>query len=182
MRERPSLGDFIPKFEAQAFAPAQTPAAPPAPMDGLGELVIPATAERIAGSDAIDPAPRPGERDVAPPSLELPLPDFAAPPANELPPRLAEIAQAIDDDTMDILLGPIVTLAEHSVGHYEMSARLRSGAGEHVDFAEDDFPQLGGEFDSRFDIARFNRAAALAARMDARDRDGSLLAEFSDRR
>ncbi len=177
MRERPSLGDFIPKFEAQAFAPAQTPAAPPAPMDGLGELVIPTTAERIAGSDATDPAPRPGERDVAPPSLELPLPDFAAPPANELPPRLAEIAQAIDDDTMDILLGPIVTLAEHSVGHYEMSARLRSGAGEHVDFAEDDFPQLGGEFDSRFDIARFNRAAALAARMDARDRDGSLLAE-----
>jgi cyclic-di-GMP phosphodiesterase TipF (flagellum assembly factor) len=178
MRERPSLGDFIPKFEAQAFAPQPTAAAP-TPKEGFGEVVIPATAERIAGSDAADPMlPWAGERDVTLPSFDLPLPGFATAPAPTLPPRVAEIARAVEDDTMDILLGPIVTLAEHSVGHYQMSAKLRTATGEPIDYAEEDFGLIGGEADAQFDIARFNRAAALAGRMDARDRDGSLLAEF----
>ncbi len=180
MRGRPSLGDFIPRHEAQTFAPQPPrPAAKPEPpKEGLGELVIPATAERIAGSDPAGSRPASGERDVAPPSLELPLPDFAAQPALALPPRAAAIARAVEDDAMDVLLGPIVTLSEHSVSHYEMVAGLRSATGEQLDANEDDFDLIGGEFDAYYDIARFNRAASLAARMDARDREGSLLAEF----
>ena len=177
MRARPSLGDFIPKLEADAFAPAPANNPEP-PTEGLGELVIPATAERIAGSDPVGPpAPR-VERDLASPNLELPLPDFVAQPRPALPPRAAAIARAIEEDAMDVLLGPIVTLAEHSVSHYEMSVRLRSPAGDPLDANEDDFAVVGSEMEMQFDVARLNRAASLAARMDARDREGSLLAEF----
>ncbi len=183
MRQRPSLGDFVPKFEAQAFAPTPTPVPAPsaapsaeAPKDGFGELVIPATAERIAGSDSSAPAPNLADRE--PPSLDLPLPDFGAVAAPALAPRAVAITRAVEDDAVDVLLGPIVTLAEHSVTHYEMSAHLRGAAGEHLNASEDDFAAAGGDIDSQFDVARLNRAAALAARMDARDREGSLLAEF----
>lgn len=185
MRARPSLGDFVPKSETPAFAP---PATKPEPQQGLGELIIPATAERIAGSDSAGPASSDAgrDRDVASPRLELPsLPDLPtlnfpanSAPAAELPPRAAAIARAVEDDTIDVLLGPIVTLSEHSVSHYEMTAGLRSGSDERLDALEDDFALIGGELDTQFDIARLNRAAALATRMDARDRDGSLLAEF----
>lgn len=185
MRGRPSLGDFIPKFEAQAFDPQPVPeaTAPPAiaseqPENALGELVIPATAERIAGSDSSASGPSLGERDVAPPSLELPLPDFAATSASALPSHIAAITRAVENEAIDVLLGPIVTLAEHSVSHYEMAANLRSETGAPLKFSEDDFASIDNALDTQFDIARFNRAAALAARMDARDREGSLLAEF----
>jgi cyclic-di-GMP phosphodiesterase TipF (flagellum assembly factor) len=181
MRGRPSLGDFIPKLETPTpnSQPATMPAAAPAPRnEGFGELVIPATAERIAGSDFAPPLPYGSERDVASPNLELPLPDFTTAAAPTLPPHVASIARAVEDDAIDVLLGPIVTLSEHAVSHYEMTANLRSATGEALAFSEDDFTQIGGELDARFDIARFTRAAALAARMDARERDGSLLAEF----
>ena len=184
MRGRPSLGDFVPKLETQGPNPQPVPkaASKPEPRksapSGFGDLVIPATAERIAGSDPAQAFPKRGERDVAAPNLELPLPDFAAePPSPALPPRAAAIARAVEDDAIDVLLGPIVTLAEHSVSHYEMGANLRSPTGEPLDFNEDDFALIGGEFDSRFDIARLNRAAALAARMDEREREGSLLVD-----
>ncbi|MET0639495.1 MAG: EAL domain-containing protein [Hyphomicrobium sp.] len=182
MRQRPSLGDFIPKLETQVYSSPAVASAEAAkserPNDGLGELVIPATAERIAGSDPGTPLPNLGARDVAPPSLELPLPDFGPVLAPTLPPRAAAIARAVEDDAMKILLGPIVTLAEHAVGHYEMTTNLGTLAGEALDADEDDFAVIGGELDTQFDIARLNRAAALAIRMDARDREGSLLAEF----
>ncbi|MBS0232931.1 MAG: EAL domain-containing protein [Proteobacteria bacterium] len=177
MRGRPSLGDFIPKLEAEAFAPAPANNPEP-PREGLGELVIPATAERIAGSDPAGPPAPHAKRDFASPDLELPLPDFVAQPGPALPPRDAAIARAVEEDAMDVLLGPIVTLAAHSVSHYEMSVRLRSPAGEPLDASEDDFAVVGSEIEMQFDVARLNRAASLAARMDARDREGSLLAEF----
>ena len=186
MRARPSLGDFVPKSETPAFAPPSPTM--PEPHQGFGEIIIPATAERIAGSDPAAPVSSdsghnrdvPSPRIALPPLPDLPTLDFPAnsAPAAELPPRPAAIARAVEDDRMDILLGPIVMLAEHSVSHYEMTANLRSGSGERLDALEDDFAVIGGELDTQFDIARLNRAAALATRMDARDRDGSLLAEF----
>ncbi|HET6390085.1 EAL domain-containing protein [Hyphomicrobium sp.] len=190
---------------AAPTAPAQQPYGPPAPPEpalsqGLGELVIPATAERIAGFDPDDTVT--AGQDFDEPSFELPLgndtarqdgetalPELTLPdlpilefsaetaPTPELPPRAAAIARAIEDESIEVMLGPIVTLAEHSVGHYEMTTTLRSSAGDALEANEDDFALIG-ELDSRFDIARLNRAAALAARMDARERGGSLLASF----
>jgi cyclic-di-GMP phosphodiesterase TipF (flagellum assembly factor) len=179
MRGKPSLGDFVPKLEGQSFAPQPEPAPQAnASPGGLQDLVIPATAERIAASDFSAPQPETAQRDVAPPSLELPLPDFGAASPPILPPRAAAIARAVEEDAMDVLLGPIVTLAEHSVSHYKMIVNLRGSSGELLAFDEDDFALIGEERDAHFDITRLNRAAALAARMEARDKEGSLLAEF----
>lgn len=203
---------------SQAVAPAPvSPPAEAAQSQGLGELVIPATAERIAGfepDDSVDDATfreeeadaelgrhepnlsglslaemeraNPGsiQREASPlPELklpELPILEFSteSAPAPELPPRIASIARAIEDDAIDVTLGPIVTIAEHSVSHYEMTANLRSSSGEPHDASEHDFTLVGGDLDTRFDISRLNRAAALASRMDARDRGGSLLTSF----
>ncbi|MFT3730105.1 MAG: EAL domain-containing protein [Hyphomicrobium sp.] len=180
MRSRPSLGDFVPKLEARAFAPPSVPAAEPeAPAaTGLQDLVIPATAERIAGPDLSSPAPISSERDVAPPSLELPLPSFAEPSIPPQSPRAAAIARAVEGEAMEVLLGPVVTLAEHSVSHYDMTANLRSATGEPLGANDDEFALIDGEVGTQFDIARLNRAAALAARMNVRDREGTLFAEF----
>ncbi|WP_339082752.1 EAL domain-containing protein [Hyphomicrobium sp. ghe19] len=207
-----------PAASPQAAAPASvSPPVEPVQSQGLGELVIPATAERIAGfepEDSVDDATfreeeadaelgrhephlsglslaemeraNPGsiQREASPlPELtlpDLPILEFSAEPARapELPPRVASIIRAIEDDAIDVTLGPIVTIAEHSVSHYEMTANLRSASGEPHDASEQDFALVGGDLDTRFDISRLNRAAALASRMDARDRGGSLLTSF----
>ncbi|MBS0239747.1 MAG: EAL domain-containing protein [Proteobacteria bacterium] len=231
MRQRPSLGDFVPTLDTAAPKPAAEPAPPPmmpaaaaaatsapaqalpaqafvppvaaepSPSQGLGELVIPATAERIAGFEADEDTNagsgfdqpgfdgRTGEQAGEPEEQQLPLPELALPelpilefaadaaPNPELPPRVAAVARAIEDELLDVMLGPIVTLAEHSVGHYEMTTILRSSTGDALEANEEDFALIG-ELDSRFDIARLNRAAALAGRMDARDRGGLLLTSF----
>jgi cyclic-di-GMP phosphodiesterase TipF (flagellum assembly factor) len=201
MRERPNLGDFIPKLtpspsEAQKSKPqsqsqsqnkqAQTNAQPPVSepsLPGLGELVIPATAERIAGSDnrgsqvAATPKPEPAE-----PNLDLPFPDLpaldlslGAVSAATLPPRGKEMVRAIEHSDIDIFLTPIVTLAAHSVNHYEMTAALKSADGGRLDVREEDFILIGRDLGAKFDVERLHRAAALSIRMEARDKDGSLL-------
>lgn len=230
MRQRPSLGDFVPTLDTAVPKPAAAPApapmkpaaaaaamsapaqalpaqafvppvaAEPSPSQGLGELVIPATAERIAGFEADEDTnagsgfdqpglQMTGEQASGHEEQQLPLPDLALPELPilefgaeaasnpELPPRVAAVARAIEDELLDVMLGPIVTLAEHSVGHYEMTTILRSSTGDALEANEEDFALIG-ELDSRFDIARLNRAAALTGRMDARDRGGLLLTSF----
>jgi cyclic-di-GMP phosphodiesterase TipF (flagellum assembly factor) len=178
MRDRRTT-DFSPTFSIPS--PVAPPAAP-----GLGDLVIPATAKRIAGSDfgARSVEAEPPRLDV--PLPDLPLPDFprmdfsAAPvPTSGSSPRAAAIARAIEADAMDVFLGPIVTLKEHSVSHYEMTVGLNSSDGKQLEADDGDFNLAGGELCTRFDSARLTCAAALTARMEARDKDGLLLTEFT---
>jgi cyclic-di-GMP phosphodiesterase TipF (flagellum assembly factor) len=196
MRERPNLGDFIPKLtpspaeggnaKSQSLnkqagtKKAPPPASEPA-LPGLGELVIPATAERIAGSDFRD-SQSPAAPELAEPSLDLPFPDLpsldlslGSASAAMLPPRAKEIVRAIEHSDMDIFLAPIVTLAAHSVNHYEMTIALKSGEGGQLDAREEDFTLIGRDLGAKFDVERLHRAAALSIRMEARDKDGSLL-------
>jgi cyclic-di-GMP phosphodiesterase TipF (flagellum assembly factor) len=180
MRERPGgLGDFIPKSAKTEPAPEPAPPREPASLPGLGELVIPATAERIAGADNVPeeaPVQLPSGRRE--PSLsDHPLFDFGmnnAPPA-AMPPHGEEIARAIDNAAIDVFLAPLVTLSEHAVNHYEMTATLRSAEGARLDLQESDFSLIGRDLAAKFDIERLRRAAALSVRMEARDKDGSLL-------
>lgn len=193
MRERPNLGDFIPKLtpspaeggnaksqNKQTQTNAQPQTSEPA-LPGLGELVIPATAERIAGSDnrGSHSATPP---EAAEPRLDLPFPDLpsldlslGSASAATLPPRGKEIVRAIEHSDMDIFLAPIVTLAAHSVNHYEMTVALKSGEGGRLDAREEDFTLIGRDLGAKFDVERLHRAAALSIRMEARDKDGSLL-------
>jgi cyclic-di-GMP phosphodiesterase TipF (flagellum assembly factor) len=172
MRERHSA-NFSPTLKI--------PAAEPPAAQGFGDLVIPSTAKRIAGSTIGSQNAEP-----EPPRLDLPLPKF---PVIDLPsggeaapalsPRAAAIARAIESDATDVFLGPIVTLSTHSVSHYEMTVGLKSPDGSRLEAAEDDLALVGSEIAAGFDVARLKRAAALALRMEARDKDGSLMAEFA---
>ncbi len=135
MRERPAFGDLMPKLTMPSATKPQTPE--PAALPGLGELVIPATAERIAGSDAAA-----SQSDDAPASHELPLPelpsiDLPSGPASAATPRAEAVVRAIESRAMDVFLAPIVTLSEHSVSHYEMTVALRSGDGARLDVHDD---------------------------------------------
>lgn len=179
MRERPGgLGDFIPKSAMAEPTPAQTPES--ASLPGLGELVIPATAERIAGADNSSQ-----KLEKPAPHLELSLPDHplfdlglnSAPPA-ALPSAAQEIARAIESAAADVFLSPIVTLSAHAVNHYEMTVALRSAEGARIDAREEDLTLVGWDLAAKFDIERLQRAAALSLRMEARDKDGSLLTEI----
>jgi len=190
MRERPGgLGDFIPKSAMSESAQTPSPKASspkPASLPDLGELVIPATAERIAGADH---SPKMPEPEVAshhePHHHELPLPerplvDFglnSAPPAAP-PTRGRELAQAIESAAIDVFLAPIVTLSEHAVNHYEMTVALRSPDGDRLDARQEEFALAGPDVAAKFDSERLQRAAALSMRMEARDKDGSLLVEI----
>jgi cyclic-di-GMP phosphodiesterase TipF (flagellum assembly factor) len=190
MRERPNLGDFIPQL---AMPPAaKTPAPKPqtsqqGTLPGLGELVIPDTAERIAGAESMTSGDEPTVAtgalpDLPEPRLDLPLPklpqldlSLGSASAGGLPPRGREIARAVENATMDIFLTPIVTLSAHAVNHYEMTVALKSADGARVEARDEDFTLIGRELGAKFDIDRLHRAAALAVRMEARDKDGSLL-------
>ena len=163
------------------FTPTLKIPSEPAAVQGFGELVIPSTAKRIAGSIT---GAQNGK--VEPPRLDLPLPKFpdidlpsGGEPAPVLSPHAAAIAQAIESDAADVFLGPIVTLSTHSVNHYEMTVDLKSPEGDRLDPVEDDPTLAGSDIGTRFDVAKLKRAAALTLRMEARDKDGSLLAEFA---
>ena len=163
------------------FTPTLKIPSEPAAVQGFGELVIPSTAKRIAGSIT---GAQNGK--VEPPRLDLPLPKFpdidlpsGGEPAPVLSPRATAIAQAIESDAADVFLGPIVTLSTHSVNHYEMTVDLKSPEGDRLDPVEDDPTLAGSDIGTRFDVAKLKRAAALTLRMEARDKDGSLLAEFA---
>src|SRR6185437_14506481 len=162
------------------FTPTLKIPSEPAAVQGFGELVIPSTAKRIAGSIT---GAQNGK--VEPPRLDLPLPQFpdidlpsGGEPAPVLSPRATAIAKAIESDAADVFLGPIVTLSTHSVNHYEMTVDLKSPEGDRLDPFEDDPTLAGSDIGTRFDVAKLKRAAALTLRMEARDKDGSLLAEF----
>jgi cyclic-di-GMP phosphodiesterase TipF (flagellum assembly factor) len=195
MRERPNLGDFIPKMtpppaasenaksqDKQTPTKAQPQASEPS-LPGLGELVIPATAERIAGSDSKNGhSHNTRTSEGAEPHLDLPFPDLpsldlslGSASATTLPPRGKDIVHAIEKSNMDIFLAPIVTMAAHSVNHYEMTVALKSGEGGRLEAREEDFTLIGRELGAKFDVERLHRAAALSIRMEARDKDGSLL-------
>lgn len=183
MRERPASQQARPRDEQAPSDP--TPQTQSLPFD----LMIPATAERIAVSDpGADPGtiPQPTSASIAAPvaaaedKLVLDLPplpvfEFAAP----LPPpspRLAAIIAAVENGEMDVFLSPIVALQSHQVSHYDVTVRLKSTAnGAYLDDAEQELQLAGSDVLALFDTARLKRAAMLAQRLDAHNKSGSLL-------
>ncbi len=165
--------------------PAPTVKASPAPKPGMfasADFLIPATAERIAISipDAETNAYERGHFEM--PSLELPQPPstaapVAAPPALAPPldPRIAAIAQAIQAGSMDVMFSPIVGLQDQAVRHYEVSVRLRTVTGAHIDNADEVLELAGSDLVGLFDSARLARSTSFASRLEALKKPGSVL-------
>jgi len=176
MRGQVPGGDYVPTLSIPQ--PEPSPAAKSSATSALGELVIPATAQRIAGSDL---GPQTGG---AAPRHELSLPElpFTDAPSNPAQPatqqRYAAVAHAVEVGQMDVFLAPIVTLQTHSVTNYEMTVALKAVDGTPLNVREEDFALIEGEAGARYDIARLHRAAMLSLRLEARDKDGSLFTEF----
>jgi cyclic-di-GMP phosphodiesterase, flagellum assembly factor TipF len=195
MREKPRAPSSRPS-RAVASDPVPVPAAAahpaqPQPTQSMPfEFLIPATAERIAVSMPEAAAA------IAPPAAEKSepddLPDFEfAPPAPiaapvaaapaiapapaPLNPRLLAIAAAIENGAMDVFLSPIVALQTHQVSHYDVTVRLKGKNGSYMDGAEQELQLAGNDMLALFDTARLKRSAALAARLDAHNKPGSLL-------
>lgn len=152
------------------------------------ELLIPATAERIAVSQPADlaqttPEPRLPELSSVPQSAfglpELPtLPELSFPAQPDVPPRnprLAAIVDALENGEMDVYLSPIVALQSHQVSHYDVTVRLKAASGNYIDNAEQELQLAGSDVLALFDTARLKRAATLAQRLDAHNKSGSLL-------
>ncbi|MEQ1669271.1 MAG: EAL domain-containing protein [Hyphomicrobium sp.] len=183
MRERPA--------PQQRPAPrTQTPADPTPQTQTLPfDLLIPATAERIAISDLGAP---PAQAQVAQSVAAAPPP--AAPPLDDVPvlelptlpvfeftssappnPRLAAIIAAVENGEMDVFLSPIVALQSHQVSHYDVTVRVRAATGGYLENAEQELQLAGSDVLALFDTARLKRAAMLAQRLDAHNKPGSLL-------
>lgn len=169
---------------ASALQPplSQPPAPEPKPaLFASADFLIPATAERIAVSE---PEPNDRERDVyeAPDfDLHRPTPpQAAAAPAAPMPdPRAATVTNAIQAGDMDVFLSPIVALADHAVSHYEVVVRLRAPSGDAYEKPEHILELAGSELIGLFDSARLTRSAAVAERLEARGKNGSVLSSIT---
>ena len=155
------------------------------------ELLIPATAERIAVSGqaatsgklaSAAPVPAAEALAIGPNQTQAQLPDLPhlpvfefAPPPPPPNPRLAAIVAAVENGTMDVFLSPIVALQSHQVSHYDVTVRLKSSSGAYLDDAEQELQLAGSDMLALFDTARLKRSAALAQRLDAHNKSGSLL-------
>lgn len=158
----------------QDDVPSEAASGQPLPLD----LLIPKTAQTIAASkpEAVRNQAPP------PPVLELPpLPDLDAPPKPLVDPRIAAIAQALNDSEMDVFLSPIVALQNHEVSHYDVTVRLKSRTGGYLDEAEQELRLAGSDLLALFDTARLTRAAALARRLESHKKKGSLLSAVNGR-
>ncbi|MEQ1715203.1 MAG: EAL domain-containing protein [Hyphomicrobium sp.] len=168
------------------------------------DMLIPATAQPIAVSPqpsaraqqaapeaqrALQPAPVPAAVPASPKVPEPVAHDIAAQHATEravpaaqnnrrapaVDRRLAEIADAIGTSRMDVYLNPIVGLGDYAVTHFEVAVRLKASNGEYIDNPEQTLSLGASDLLALFDIERLNRTALLAAQLEARGKQGSLL-------
>jgi cyclic-di-GMP phosphodiesterase, flagellum assembly factor TipF len=165
-----------------AFQPLNTKTSDSPSMHSLPfDLLIPATAERIAVSTPVTAAVISAPASLASSLAAAGLPDlsvfeFTLPPPPVAPnPRLAVIVAAVESGSMDVFLSPIVALQSHQVSHYDVTVRLKSAAGSYIDDAEQELQLAGSDMLALFDTARLKRSAALAQRLDAHNKSGSLL-------
>jgi cyclic-di-GMP phosphodiesterase TipF (flagellum assembly factor) len=166
----PSLDALIPATAqpiavSHAGAPrAPQAAAPPAP------VAAPASAPTPTQSAFIPEATSPALQAAA--RVPAPAP---SPRSTSVDRRLAEIAQAIESSRMDVYLNPIVGLGDYAVTHFEVSVRLKSSTGAYIDNPEQTLSLGAGDLLALFDIERLNRTALVAAQLEARGKQGSLL-------
>lgn len=201
-------------------SPSQSMEPPSQAQSPFGELMIPATAERIAASapaytsgpataSALSLHPETASHEPPSRSDASTLPPYPAMPRSAMPhamgapdldldlaltlpsltalqpepppvdPKIKAMTRAIEAGRMDVMLSPIVGLMTNDVTHYDVKVRLQAEAGGYFDHPEQDLLLAGSDVLALFDTARLTRAAALARRLDARGKTGSLLSEVT---
>lgn len=134
--------------------------------DGTAAAVEPSSLPRIDGSAAVIDYPQDGV-------VTVPVPPIMAHS------KLAALAEAITAGRLDVLLEPILGLADQRARHYEVSVRLRDKNGLVLDPPES-VPELKESgLLPLLDCARINRSAQVARRLADRGKPGSLFSAFS---
>ncbi|MFM1814827.1 MAG: hypothetical protein RLZ98_1522 [Pseudomonadota bacterium] len=88
--------------------------------------------------------------------------------------RLAEVAEAVSRDQLDIYLDPIIGLDDGLPRHFELTVQARTGDGDSFD--PEDFRELtrGSGLMPLLDTSRIRHSAAIAKRLSARISDASV--------
>ncbi|MEQ1710375.1 MAG: EAL domain-containing protein [Hyphomicrobium sp.] len=93
--------------------------------------------------------------------------------------RLAALAEAITAGRLDVLLDPILGLADQRARHFEVSVRLKDKNGQVLE-PPDGVPELRESgLLPLLDCARIQRSAQVANRLADRGKSGSLFSAFS---
>lgn len=154
--------------EVTATAPAATVLPPPLP----AALPPRPAATVVADTAVLRPAPWPEATD----EQEQPAPGQSSAASHS---RLAALAEAITAGRLDVLLDPILGLADQRARHFEVSVRLRDKSG-HVLEPPDSVPELRSSgLLPLLDCVRMQRSAQVAGRLADRGKPGSLFSTFS---
>lgn len=191
--ERIAGGPAEPPSLAHAAPPAFGRSAPPAggaadrsPTRSAPPRTEPPLAERPLPMLPLGPSPNAPERqgqllDRPLPSLDWPAPVVPArQPAVRADGALAEIAAAIDEGRVEVLLEPILGLDDQRARHYEVAIRLVSRNGAPIDLAPQARAGLAGTGAlPLIDGLAIGRTGIIAGRLEARGKVGSVFSTLS---
>ncbi len=113
------------------------------------------------------------------PSAEAVVPPVYAPqPAEAADPQVQAVREAIAAGRVDVYLEPILGLGDQAMQHYEVSIKLRGADGADLGGGEGDVLPGRGLL-PLFDAERIGRSAAVAERLQARGKGGSVFSRAS---
>ncbi len=169
--------------------PQAMPKSPTSPLDlstmqSLIEQLAGQLDPAAGGTSFADPRPDATPQSATPPSLpQRASPDMVrATQASQAIERgepapfahLALIAEAVEASRMDVLLDPILGLADRRARHFELSVRLITEDGDDIDPAQYRHAAAGTGLLGRIDAAKLASAASVLQRLRARGSAASL--------
>lgn len=100
-----------------------------------------------------------------------------APSAAEL--RLAAVAEALIAERADVMLEPILGLADDQARHFEVSVKLRTESGEVIDAKSMEARARGAGLLPLLDALGVRHSGGFALRLERKGRDGSVFSRIS---
>jgi len=131
------------------------------------------------GRGPMAPATRPGRAAPAGAAADRTAPRTAPSHAATPGGRLAEVAEAIAEGRVDVLLEPILGLEDQRAAHYEVSMRLRSRSGGPIQVIGLREELAGTGLLPMLDGVSIRRTSHVAQRLDERGKAGSVFSALS---
>lgn len=132
-----------------------------------------ATIERSAPSAPVAASPGMAEPSVqtapSPPAASVPQPSA----------KLDDVAAALERESIDVLLVPIMGLDDKKARHFEISLTVRLGSGEVVSARDIAAASRGSGLLPRLDALRVDRTTRVARYLESRGRTGSLFSALT---
>jgi cyclic-di-GMP phosphodiesterase TipF (flagellum assembly factor) len=172
--ERPDVAALIAKMATQ-MRPSSQPPQPPR----LNEAEIARSIAELRARTAERDAPEAPAVTVPPPApVAAPVAPATAPRSQSLA-KLAEIAEALEAERLELALAPILGLRDRSAQHYEVIVRLATHSSTtSVPHGFDGFVR-GTALMPLLEALKVSRTTRLAERLDAAGEPGALLSSIT---